>query len=291
MSKQTRSSLLALLAAAIWGGGFIAQKSGGTLGAFTFNGPRTILGGLTLIPVILILHLKEDNMSTLIKGSLVCGFLLFCATSLQQIGINYTTASKAAFITSIYAILVPIFYFVAGRRIRPLIYVSAALSLVGLYLLNMNGQSFSFQVGDLLVLGSAVMFALQIIAADYYSPRCQPVILSCLQFMFCGILGVICMFIFETPHFSSMLANWQPFVYGGVCSTGMGYTLQILAQRDGDASQVSLILCLEAVFGAIFAALLLRERLPVANLIGCVLIFSGVILSQLPERKKSGGEF
>lgn len=135
------------------------------------------------------------------------------------------------------------------------------------------------------------MFALQIIAADYYSPRCQPVILSCLQFMFCGILGVICMFIFETPHFSSMLANWQPFVYGGVCSTGMGYTLQILAQRDGDASQVSLILCLEAVFGAIFAALLLRERLPVANLIGCVLIFSGVILSQLPERKKSGGEF
>ena len=88
-----------------------------------------------------------------------------------------------------------------------------------------------------------------------------------------------------------MLANWQPFVYGGVCSTGMGYTLQILAQRDGDASQVSLILCLEAVFGAIFAALLLRERLPVANLIGCVLIFSGVILSQLPERKKSGGEF
>lgn len=288
MTKNTRSYLLALLTAMIWGSAFIAQKTGGTLGAFTYNGPRTLLGGLFLIPVIFILGLKEkkENIKTLLVGSLSCGLMLFLASSAQQIGITYTTAGKAGFITSIYAVFVPILSLFTGKKVRPIIFLCALLSAAGLYLINMHGSVMHFGLGDLWCFASSLLFALHIMVIDYFSPKCQSVILSCLQFIISGLLGVLCMFLFESPQPQAMLKAYIPYLYGGIMSTGVAYTLQIVAQKNGNASGISLILCLESVFAAIFGALLLGERMSLTNIIGCALIFTAVILSTLPLERR-----
>ena len=288
MTKNTRSYLLALLTAMIWGSAFIAQKTGGTLGAFTYNGPRTLLGGLFLIPVILILGLKEkkENIKTLLVGSLSCGLMLFLASSAQQIGIGSTTAGKAGFITSIYAVFVPILSLFTGKKVRPIIFLCALLSAAGLYLINMQGSVMHFGLGDLWCFASSLLFALHIMVIDYFSPKCQSVILSCLQFIISGLLGVLCMFLFESPQPQAMLKAYIPYLYGGIMSTGVAYTLQIVAQKNGNASGISLILCLESVFAAIFGALLLGERMSLTNIIGCALIFTAVILSTLPLERR-----
>lgn len=281
MKKQTRSNLLCLLTAMIWGGGFVAQKTGGVLGAFTYNGPRCLLGGMALLPLIVVLRLRENNQRPMITGGIICGVLLFLASSFQQIGINGTTTSKAGFITSLYAIIVPFFAFFMGRKIGRRIWLSVGLSLVGLYLLNNNGTAMIFAKGDLLVFVSSFLFALQIIAIDHYASFLQPIILSCLQFLIAGILGTLCMFLFETPHLSSMIAFLPTYLYGGILSTGAGYTLQIIAQKDGNATQCALILCLESVFSALGGTLFLHERLLPVNYLGCAFIFAGVVLSSL----------
>lgn len=281
MKKQTRSNLLCLLTAMIWGGGFVAQKAGGVLGTFTYNGPRCLLGSLALLPLIAILHLKENDHRKMIAGGIVCGILLFLASSFQQIGIYYTTTSKAGFITSLYAIIVPFFAFFMGRKIPKAIWFSVGLSLIGLYLLNSTGQVMILAKGDMLVLISSFLFALQIIAIDYYAAFLQPIILSCLQFLIAGMLGIIAMFLFETPRLSAMIAFLPTYLYGGILSTGAGYTLQIIAQKDGNATQCALILCLESVFSAIGGTLLLHERLRLINYLGCAFIFAGVVLSTL----------
>lgn len=288
MNKNLRSSLLALMTAMIWGSGFIAQKAGGTLGAFTYNGPRTLIGGLFLIPVILIMgiHEKKENKATLFKGALACGGLLFLASTTQQIGINYTTAGKAGFITSIYAVLVPLLSILVGKKVRPIIFLCALISAAGLYLINMQGHVMHFGIGDLWCLVSSLLFAIHILVIDYFSPKCQSIILSCLQFIISGILGIICMFLFETPRLSAMLNAYLPYLYGGVMSTGVAYTLQIIAQKEGNASTISLILCLESVFAALFGALLLGERMSFINIVGCALIFSAVVLATLPIERR-----
>lgn len=284
MKKQTRSNLLCLLTAMIWGGGFVAQKTGGVLGAFTYNGPRCLLGGLALLPLIFALHLKESQHQKMITGGIVCGVLLFLASSFQQIGINYTTTSKAGFITSLYAIIVPFFAFFLGKKISRKIWLSVALSLIGLYLLNTNGHMMILAKGDILVFVSSFLFAMQIMAIDYYAASLQPIILSCLQFIVAGLLGILGMFLFETPSISAMTAFLPTYLYGGILSTGAGYTLQIIAQKDGNATQCALILCLESVFSAIGGTLFLNEHLLPINYLGCAFIFAGVVLSSLTDQ-------
>lgn len=284
MSRHLRSHLLLLLTAMIWGIAFVAQKSGGVIGAFTYNGIRTFLGGLVLIPIVVYL-MKVQNLKVnraTIVGGIVCGIVLFVASSFQQHGINYTTAGKAGFITSLYAVLVPVLLFVGGKKIRPIIWFCVVLGTIGLYLLTMQG-SFTLEIGDLLVTGCAICFAFHIIVIDYYSPQAIGVLMSCIQFLVAGGLGIICMFLFETPNLEGVMNNWIPIAYAGICSCGIAYTLQIVAQADADPTQASLILCLESVFSVIAGALILGERMSFINVIGCVLIFTAVVLSQLPE--------
>lgn len=298
------SNLMLLLTAIIWGSAFVAQKSGmDYIEPFTYGGIRTFIGGLVLIPVIIfmsrrksgnddgsvaveskkIFDLKEDR--TAIIGGICCGTALFAASSLQQFGLLYTTAGKAGFITTLYVVFVPIFSLFLRKRVRPIMWVCVMLGAVGLYLLCMTDANFSLQRGDTLVLICAVAFAVHILVIDYFAPKADGVKISCVQFLFAGLLGIICMFIFETPNIHNIIACWLPILYAGVLSSGVAYTLQVVAQKNADPTAASLILCLESVFSVIFGALLLHESMSMRELSGCAVIFLAVIISNLPEKK------
>lgn len=302
MSKRMKSDLLLLLTAFIWGSAFVAQKVGADIGTFTFNGVRTFVGGLSLIPVIIILNSmskkknsekvidageKNDDRKTLIIGGVCCGVALFVASTLQQYGVFFTTAGKSGFITSLYCIIVPIISIVIGKKVRKIIWLCAIVGIIGLYLLTMKpGEGFHIQKGDFFVLLCAFGFAIHIMVIDYFSPKTDGVKLSCIQFLVSGGIGIICMFIFENPTLVSILASWVPIVYAGVFSCGIAYTLQIVAQADADPSEASLILCLESVFSVITGAILLSESMSIRGYIGCILIFGAVVISQLPSKEK-----
>ncbi|MGI6212416.1 MAG: DMT family transporter [Anaerovoracaceae bacterium] len=301
MSKKMQSNMLLLLTALVWGASFVAQKTGGVLGAFTYNGIRTFLGGLVLIPVVLFLikkdkaaglydgktdeELKAQNRMDLI-GGVCCGLALFAASMLQQYGINFTTAGKAGFITSLYAVLVPILSILIGKKVRPIIWFCVVLGAFGLYMLTMFGQSMRLQTGDFFVLLCAFAFAVHIMVIDHFSPKCNGPKISCIQFLVAGGLAIIGMFIWENPNLHDILYAWLPIVYGGVGSCAIGYTLQIVAQKNADPAEASLILCLESVFSAIFGAILLSERMSIHELIGCAMIFTAVVISQLPSKEE-----
>ena len=244
-----QSNILLLITAFIWGSAFVAQKSGMEfIDPFTYNGIRTFIGGLVLIPVIFIMNMGKANpketeiteeeqsakaahKKLLIIGGICCGAALFVASSLQQFGVSYTTAGKAGFITTLYVVIVPIISILIGKKVRPLMWLCVIMGAVGLYLLCMTDASFKLQFGDMLVLLCAFAFAVHIMVIDYFSPKVDGVKLSCIQFLFAGLLGIICMFIFEKPDINAILACWLPILYAGVLSCGIGYTLQIIAQK------------------------------------------------------------
>lgn len=298
MSKRMQSNLLLFLTAFIWGAAFVAQKASDSIGPMTFNGIRTFLGGLVLIPVILFMsrgHKEEKaknipakgDRKTLLLGGLLCGLALFSASTLQQYGIHFTSAGKAGFITSLYAVIVPILSIALGKKVRPLIWLCVALGIAGLYLLSIEPGTFSLQYGDLLVLLCAAIFSVHILLIDYFSPRVDGVKLSCLQFLIAGGIGIIGMFLFEEPVLADILACKIPILYAGILSCGVAYTLQVIAQKHANPTEASLILCLEAVFSVITGALILHERMPLRGYAGCLLIFLAVIISQLPGRHHS----
>lgn len=301
MSKKMKSNILLLLTAFIWGSAFVAQKSGmDYIEPFTYNGIRTFIGGLVLIPVIIFFTKKNNRQNgteekvfdfekdkIAIIGGICCGLALFVASSLQQFGVSYTTAGKAGFITTLYVVFVPILSLLLRKKVRPIMWICVALGAVGLYLLCMTDASFSLQFGDMLVLLCAVAFAVHILVIDHFSPKADGVKISCVQFLVSGVLGIICMFIFETPDLGNILACWLPILYAGVLSCGVAYTLQVVAQADADPTAASLILCLESVFAVISGAILLHESMSPRELMGCAVIFAAVIISNLPEKKAS----
>ena len=295
MSNKMRANLLLLLTAFIWGTAFVAQKSGGEIGSFTFNGIRTFIGGLVLIPFVLKGH--KDKTQPLVNkaeliGGMVCGFFLFVAASLQQFGLAYTTAGKAAFITTLYVVFCPILSLIVHKKkTRPLVWLCVGLDIIGLYLLCMTDASFSIQIGDTLVILCAVAFAAQMVAVDEYVQRIDGLKLSCIQFLFSGLLGIICMFIFEGPvSVSNIMTAWFPILYAGVISCGIGYTLQVLGQREASPTIAALILCLESVFGVLAGAVLLHETMSMREILGCIIMFAAVIISNLPEKKTPSAE-
>ena len=290
MSSKMKANLLLFIAAFIWGTAFVAQKSGGTIGAFTFNGIRTFIGGLVLIPLVVMNH-KDKSKPIVTKpeliGGMVCGFFLFVAASLQQFGLAYTTAGKAAFITTLYVVFCPILSLIVHKKkTRPLVWLCVVLDVIGLYLLCMTDASFSIQIGDTLVILCAVAFAAQMVSVDNFIERIDGLKLSCIQFLFSGLLGIICMFIFEGPvSVSNIMTAWFPILYAGVISCGVAYTFQVLGQREATPTIAALILCLESVFGVLAGAVLLHETMSMREILGCVIMFAAVVISNLPEKK------
>lgn len=315
MSKKMRGNLMLMLTAFIWGSSFVAQKSGMDLiGPMAFNGIRTLIGGIVLIPAIMFLNNlkakrnlqspdsiaeaspedKQKEKRLLIIGGICCGVALMIASNLQQIGIFYTTAGKAGFITALYVVLVPICGLFLGKKVRPVIWLCVLASAIGLYLLCMpaEGGFGHINKGDLLILLCALCFTGHILIIDYFSPKVDGVKLSCIQFFVAGILSIILMFPgdpalgFDLPTLGTLLDSWLPILYAGVLSCGVAYTLQIVAQADTDPTVASMILCLESVFAVIAGMIILKESMSLREITGCIIMFAAIVVSQLPAKEE-----
>ncbi len=302
--KTKRNSFLLVLTALIWGIAFVAQSKGGdAVGAFSFNCIRSFLGAFALLPVIAILDklkLSKGSPQTpsdkknLIVGGACCGLFLAVATNLQQLGINSgTPVGKAGFLTACYIILVPILGLFLKKKCGFNIWIGVALTVVGLYLLCMNG-SLKFQTSDILILLCALVFAMHILVIDHFSPLVDGVRMSCIQFFICGIISFVPMlFVDVLPAGASQwivplstFDAWIPILYAGICSSGIGYTLQIVGQQGVNPTVASLLLSLESVFAVISGALILKEKLSARELTGCLLIFIAITLAQIPIKHK-----
>lgn len=289
--KKVRGSLMLMLAALIWGNAFVAQSvSMDYIGPWTFNCIRSLIAGVTLLILIPFLDKardvsqKNNNPSVLWKGGILTGIVLCAASIFQQTGIQYTTVGKAGFLTALYTVIVPVLGILIGRKTRPVVWISVCISVIGMYLLTMNGK-FSLSRGDLLVLICAFLFAVHILVIDHFSPLTDGVRLSCIQFFTAGILSLIPM-IMEHPSFSNILKAWLPVLYAGVFSSAGGYTLQILGQKDADPAVASMILSLESVFAALAGFIFLHQEMSLREVTGCAMIFAAIILSQMPERSR-----
>ncbi len=289
--KTLRANLLLLLTAMIWGAAFVAQRVGMEhIGPFTFNGSRSILAALALLPVTAWMDRRgvsrppktPAEKRTLLLGGALCGLCLFGGSTLQQWGLVYTTAGKGGFITALYVVLVPLASILLGKRVRPLIWLCVALAAAGLYLLCM-AESLSLGKGDLLVMLCAVCFCAHILVIDRFSPRTDGLRLSLIQFVVCGGLSILCALCFEKVDWAALAQCLVPILYAGILSGGAGYTLQILAQKDTDPTVASMLMCLESVFSVLFGMLLLGERMTGRETLGCLMMFAAIILCQLPE--------
>ncbi len=294
-----RANLLLTLTAAIWGFAFVAQRAGMEfVGPFTFNGLRFAIGGLVLTPFILspVARVGVSNQNPqpiqpaqptsrmLLIGGLLSGTVLFAAATLQQMGLVYTTAGKAGFITGLYVVLVPILGLALGQRTSAFTWLGVALATIGLYLLSVRGD-FTIGLGDLLVLVGAVLWAIHILVLGHFSPRTDSTRLALVQFVTCAVLSLLAAVLFETITFAGIEGALLPILYAGIMSVGVGYTLQVFGQRQARPSHVAILLSLESVFAVIGGWLLLNEQLSGRALLGCGLMLLGIIVSQLVRKE------
>ena len=274
-----------------------------SMGPFTFNAARTLVAALALLPCIRLLDALEKKRGggeaaprryrdlppaqkrTLLIGGVCCGVALFVGSSLQQLGIRETSAGKAGFVTALYIVLVPVSGLLFGRVVRRNIWIAVLLSVAGLFLLCVT-ETLTVGLGDLYLLLCAAAFTVHILVIDHFSPKTDCVRMSCLQFFVTAVSCAAMMLLTEKPTWDAVLAGWVPILYAGVLSGGMGYTLQMIAQRDTDPAVASLIMCLESVFAVLAGWALLGEMLSARELAGCALMLTGIVLAQVRERKK-----
>lgn len=279
----------------IWGSAFIAQSmAAGKIGAWMYNGCRFLVGGIVLIPLIVVQKIKKNkNLENIEKeekepfwyllmaGSII-GLLLALASFLQQKGIETIPAGKAGFITGFYLVLVPIFSFIFFKqRLKIHVYIAALLGLLGLYLLSVSDGFSSIAVGDIYVIGCAFVFTLQILGVDYFVKKVDPIKLSCVQMFFCGSFSLILSLITEKNTWNDIVNCLGPILYAGIMSCGIAYTLQIVGQKMVNATIASLIMSLESTFSVIFGFLILQEYLSGREIWGCIVMFLAICISQI----------
>ena len=287
-NRMILANLMLLVAAAIWGFGFVAQHVGmDYLEPYAFNAIRFFIGALSLLPLVIIAKRRGKLVGTkprlMLQSSLPVGILLFAGASLQQVGMLYTTAAKAGFITGLYIILVPIFGLFLRHKVTLNIWLGCVIALLGLYLLSV-GSDFTVNFGDFLVFIGAFFWAAHLWTIDYYAKQMTPVLLAMLQFVVCGFLSAVVAFFLETPTFAAAIQAWQPLLYAGMVSVGIAYTLQILGQRHAHPAHAAIILSLETVFAALGGVWLLGEHLDQRALWGCGLMLLGMLVSQVQLR-------
>ena len=296
MKKQIKSSLILLLTATIWGVAFVAQSVGMEyIGPFTFNAIRCVLGGLVLIPVILVLKKKKEtgaenqekeDKKTLWAGGIACGVILCIASNLQQFGIMEASVGKSGFFTALYIVMIPVIGIFIGKRPGIKLWFCVALAVVGMYLLCMKDGSFTIERADIMLLLCALAFSFHILVVDYFSPKVDGVKMSCIQFFVCGVLSAVGMLFTETPDISNIQAAWLPLLYAGLLSCGVGYTLQIVGQKGINPVIASLIMSLESVISALAGWVILGQVLSPKEILGCVLMFVAIIITQIPIGNK-----
>ncbi|MBQ4573318.1 MAG: DMT family transporter [Clostridia bacterium] len=286
MKTKFKSTILLFLTAIIWGFAFVAQRVGAEfVGAFTFNGVRFMLGACSLIPVILLFEREKIDLKLLknnVLPGILAGVVLFIASTLQQYGVEITqSAGKAGFLTGLYTVLVPLIRFVMGKKTSVLTFIGAVFAVTGLFFLCMTGDEISFGLGDVVLIVGAFFWAGHILVVDKFVHTTSPLKFSLIQFVICGILSLIFAFILEDIEFSAIKSAGIPILYGGIMSVGVAYTCQILGQKESDPTFASIVFSTESVFSAIGGALLLNEIMSGRGYLGCVLIFIGIVLSQL----------
>ena len=296
-SQKAFGNTVLIITALIWGSAFVAQRSGmDYVGPFTFLCARSILGCIFLIPVILIMDGTKKHKKTYIKstpkekkllltGGILCGTALAAASALQQIGMQYSDAGKGGFITAMYILLVPVLGLFLKKKIRPVVWFCVALGVFGLYLLCIT-DGFYFEKGDIYLILCAVVFSLHILIVDFFSSKTDGVKLSCIQFFVVFLLSGVVTAIFEKPSWENLTSAWLPIFYAGVLSSGIGYTLQIIGQKYTEPTVASLIMSLESVFAVICGIIILNEQPTPREWLGCAVMFSAIIISQLPLGKK-----
>ena len=296
MKNKLRGSVCLITAVLIWGSAFIAQSVAmNSLGPFTFLFFRNALAILFLIPLAFVFDLSKCTVQEsarkwanprLWKAGLPCGLALFCAASFQQVGLVYTDAGKAGFITAMYIVVVPLLGFFVKRKPAKSALVSVVLAVVGLYLLSAVGVS-RINKGDLLLMGCAVCYAFQIMGVELFGEGLDGIRLNCVQVLVTFVLSAVCMAAMETFRMADVYAAMGAIAYAGILSTGVAFTLQIVGQKDLEPTAASIIMSMESVVAVICGALILKETMNTWEISGCVLMFIALLISQLPEKRKS----
>lgn len=317
--NQLKGSISLFIASLIWGTAFVAQAKGADyIGGLTFSTLRSFIGAAFLVPVAIILERmssarkrktkneeqrtadrKADAMDADTRsirqvhmigpvtkaeliGGIMTGTVLTAATNFQQFGIAYTSVAKAGFLTALYVIIVPLLGLFLGHKVKPYIWGCAALSLLGLYMLCLLGKSdVGFTFGDSLVLVCALLFAMQILTVDHWSPRCRGVVLSCIMFAVTGLESGVLMLIFEHPELAGVMKAMPSLLYVGILSSGVAYTLQIVGQKDLNPAVASLLMCLESVISAVSGWIILGQTMTATEMLGGGLMFLSIVLAQV----------
>lgn len=296
-ATKARRILLLGLAALIWGMAFTVQSLGmDYLGPYTLNGVRSLLASLVLLPCIRLMDTLAERggeasrkpripaeRRTLLWGGLLCGLALTGGSTLQQLGIQYTTVGKAGFLTAMYIVLVPVLGIFWRKLPGVQVWAGVALAVLGFYLLCQPERG-GFGKGELLLLGGSLVFSFHILLVDHFSPLVDGMRLSCLQFLVPGVLCTAVGLVLERPTLADLLAGWAPVLYLGVLSCGVGYTLQILSQKGLDPTLASLVMSLESVFSVLGGWLILHQALSLREGVGCCLLFAAIVLAQLPGK-------
>ncbi|HEX3029862.1 MAG TPA: DMT family transporter [Clostridia bacterium] len=291
-SQKLKSNFFLLLAAAIWGLAFVAQRvSVKYLGSFSYNGIRFALGSISVIPLIILFGRKNgkvqgNGFKLAVPLGIIAGTVLFIAASLQQIGLKDTSAGKAAFITGFYIVLVPVIGIFLKQYTRISTWIGVFTALVGLYFLSVTGD-FTIATGDLYELGGAFFWSIHILVIDNFTKRVDTFKLSFVQFVVCSVLSLIIALIFEKITLDGIMQALIPLVYGGILSVGGAYTLQALGQKHAEPAHAAVILSLETVFASIGGLIILNENLGLRGYIGCAFMLSGMFLSQLQNFTKN----
>lgn len=292
MNKKILSNLALFLTALIWGVSFVAQKAGmDHVGAFSFNFARSILGGLSLIPLIFLVKMtSHDNRPKklkhlqhlyLLKAGCCCGLALFTAMSLQQYSMISASAGKAGFISALYIIFVPIISVFFGAKLENKVKISVGLALVGLYLLCFKGGMSGFDMYDGLLLVGAFFYGVHILVVNHFSRHINPIKTSCVQFFVVGLLSLPFMLMFENPVMANFVAAKTPILYAGILTCGVAYTLQIFGQKFTPPTVASIIFSMESVFAVVGGSLILHETMTAREYWGCVFMIVAVVLSQV----------
>jgi len=296
MNKKTRNSLLLLLTACIWGMAFVSQSKGmDYMQPFTFNGVRSLIGAFVLLIYIGVTRKLAGEKAPAVswgitlKAGVWCGLALTVATTLQQYGLLYTTVGKAGFITTLYIIFVPLAGIFFKRKVSPVVWFATIMAAIGMYLLCMTGRM-SLGLGDILVFLCALVFTAHIMIIDHYAPKTDGVIVSCIQFLICGILCGGCALIWESPTLPQLLDGAGTLLYAGVLSCGVAYTLQIVGQKEVNPTVAALILSLESVIATVTGWIAYKigflktdQTMTPRQIAGCMIVFAAVVLVQLPE--------
>lgn len=295
-----KSNILLLITAAIWGSAFVAQRVGmDFIGPFTFSGIRFLIGGAVLIPLVIWLNRRLSSQTSadsalsesasfpakqggksLLIGGIIAGAVLFIGASLQQVGLVYTTAGKAGFITSLYIVIVPVIGIAFKQKAGLGIWLGVALALIGLYLLSIKSD-FTLEYGDFLMFIGAFFWAGHVLVIGWLAPKHDPLKLSIIQFFVCGLLSMVFALAYETIVWAEVMLAMESILYAAIMSTGIAYTLQVVAQQDAKASHAAIILSAEAMFAVLAGWLILGEILTTRGMVGCALIMAGMLVSQL----------